>query len=169
MRYTESKLSRYAEVLLSELGQGTVDWQPNFDGSLDEPCLLPARLPNLLLNGAMGIAVGMSTDIPPHNLREVAAACIRLLDEPKATTAQLCEHVLGPDFPTGAEIITPREELQKIYESGNGTFRARARFEMEDGEIIVTELPHQVSGSQGARTDRRADAREEAADDRGPA
>ena len=148
MRYTESKLSRYAEVLLSELGQGTVDWQPNFDGSLDEPCLLPARLPNLLLNGAMGIAVGMSTDIPPHNLREVAAACIRLLDEPKATTAQLCEHVLGPDFPTGAEIITPREELQKIYESGNGTFRARARFEMEDGEIIVTELPHQVSGSK---------------------
>jgi topoisomerase IV subunit A len=148
MRYTESKLSRYAEVLLSELGQGTVDWQPNFDGSLDEPCLLPARLPNLLLNGAMGIAVGMSTDIPPHNLREVAAACVRLLDEPKATTAQLCEHVLGPDFPTGAEIITPREELQKIYETGNGTFRARARFEMEDGEIIVTELPYQVSGSK---------------------
>ncbi|MGB7903399.1 MAG: DNA topoisomerase IV subunit A [Steroidobacteraceae bacterium] len=148
MRYTESKLSRYAEVLLSELGQGTVDWQPNFDGSLDEPCLLPARLPNLLLNGAMGIAVGMSTDIPPHNLREVAAACIRLLDEPKVTTAQLCEHVLGPDFPTGAEIITPREELQKIYETGNGTFRARARFELEDGEIIVTELPHQVSGAK---------------------
>ncbi len=148
MRYTESKLSRYAEVLLSELGQGTVDWQPNFDGSLDEPQLLPARLPNLLLNGAMGIAVGMSTDIPPHNLREVAAACVRLLDEPKASTAQLCEHVLGPDFPTGAEIITPREELQKIYESGNGTFRARARFEMEDGEIIVTELPYQVSGSK---------------------
>jgi topoisomerase-4 subunit A len=148
MRYTESKLSRYAEVLLSELGQGTVDWQPNFDGSLDEPCLLPARLPNLLLNGAMGIAVGMSTDIPPHNLREVAAACVRLLDEPKATTAQLCEHVLGPDFPTGAEIITPREELLKIYETGNGTFRARARFEMEDGEIIVTELPYQVSGSK---------------------
>jgi topoisomerase-4 subunit A len=148
MRYTESKLSRYAEVLLSELGQGTVDWQPNFDGSLDEPCLLPARLPNLLLNGAMGIAVGMSTDIPPHNLREVAAACVRLLDEPKATTAQLCEHVLGPDFPTGAEIITPRDELLKIYETGNGTFRARARFEMEDGEIIVTELPYQVSGSK---------------------
>jgi topoisomerase-4 subunit A len=148
MRYTESKLSRYAEVLLSELGQGTVDWQPNFDGSLDEPCLLPARLPNLLLNGAMGIAVGMSTDIPPHNLREVAAACVRLLDEPKATTTQLCEHVLGPDFPTGAEIITAREELQKIYETGNGTFRARARFELEDGEIIVTELPYQVSGSK---------------------
>jgi len=148
MRYTESKLARYADVLLSELGQGTVDWQPNFDGSLDEPVLLPARLPNVLLNGATGIAVGMATDIPPHNLREVAAACLRMLDEPKATTAQLCEHVLGPDFPTGAEIITPREELQKIYESGNGTFRARARFEMEDGEIIVTELPHQVSGSK---------------------
>jgi topoisomerase-4 subunit A len=148
MRYTESKLARYADVLLSELGQGTVDWQPNFDGSLEEPALLPARLPNLLLNGATGIAVGMATDIPPHNLREVAAACVRLLDEPKATTAQLCEHVLGPDFPTGAEIITPREELQRIYETGNGTFRARARFELEDGEIIVTELPHQVSGSK---------------------
>ena len=148
MRYTESKLTRYAEVLLAELGQGTVDWQPNFDGSLDEPTLLPARLPNLLLNGATGIAVGMATDIPPHNLREVAAACVRLLDEPKATTAQLCEHVKGPDFPTGAEIITSREELLKIYETGNGTFRARARFELEEGEIIVTELPYQVSGSK---------------------
>jgi len=148
MRYTESKLTRYAEVLLSELGQGTVDWTPNFDGSLDEPALLPARLPNLLLNGATGIAVGMATDIPPHNLREVAVACVRLLDEPKATTAQLCEHVLGPDLPTGAEIITPRDELLRIYETGNGTFRARARFEVEDGEIIVTELPYQVSGSK---------------------
>ena len=148
MRYTESKLTRYAEVLLAELGQGTVDWVPNFDGSLDEPSLLPARLPNLLLNGAMGIAVGMATDIPPHNLREVAAACVRLLEEPKATTRQLCEHVLGPDFPTGAEIITPREELLKIYETGNGTFRARARFEVEDGEIVITELPFQVSGSK---------------------
>ena len=148
MRYTESKLTRYADVLLSELGQGTVDWQPNFDGSLDEPVLLPARLPNLLLNGATGIAVGMATDIPPHNLKEVAAACVRMLDEPKATTAQLCEHVRGPDFPTGAEIITPRDELRRIYESGNGTFRARARFELEDGEIIVTELPYQVSGSK---------------------
>ena len=148
MRYTESKLTRYADVLLSELGQGTVDWQPNFDGSLDEPVLLPARLPNLLLNGATGIAVGMATDIPPHNLKEIAAACVRLLDEPKATTAQLCEHVHGPDFPTGAEIITPRVELLRIYESGNGTFRARARFEAEDGEIIVTELPYQVSGSK---------------------
>jgi topoisomerase-4 subunit A len=148
MRYTESKLTRYADVLLSELGQGTVDWTPNFDGSLDEPALLPARLPNLLLNGATGIAVGMATDIPPHNLREVAAACVRLLDEPRATAAQLCEHVLGPDLPTGAEIITPRDELLRIYETGNGTFRARARFEIEDGEIIVTELPYQVSGSK---------------------
>jgi len=148
MRYTESKLARYAEVLLAELGQGTVDWTPNFDGSLEEPALLPARLPNLLLNGAMGIAVGMATDIPPHNLREVAAACVRLLEDPKATTWQLCEHVLGPDFPTGAEIITPREDLLKIYETGNGTFRARARFEVEDGEIVITELPFQVSGSK---------------------
>jgi topoisomerase-4 subunit A len=148
MRYTESKLTRYAEVLLSELGQGTVDWQPNFDGSLEEPALLPARLPNLLLNGATGIAVGMATDIPPHNLREVAAACVRLLDEPNATLAQLCEHVHGPDFPTGAEIITPRAELLAIYASGNGTFRARARYEMDDGEIVITELPYQVSGAK---------------------
>jgi len=148
MRYTESKLTRYAEVLLSELGQGTVDWQPNFDGSLDEPALLPARLPNLLLNGATGIAVGMATDIPPHNLREVAAACVRLLDEPSATLAQLCEHVQGPDFPTGAEIITPRAELLALYHGGNGTFRARARYEMDDGEIVVTELPYQVSGAK---------------------
>ncbi len=148
MRYTESKLTRYAEVLLSELGQGTVEWQPNFDGSLEEPALLPARLPNLLLNGATGIAVGMATDIPPHNLKEVAAACVRLLDEPNATLAQLCEHIHGPDFPTGAEIITPRAELQAIYESGNGTFRARARYEMDDGEIVINELPYQVSGSK---------------------
>jgi topoisomerase-4 subunit A len=148
MRYTESKLTRYAEVLLSELGDGTVDWTPNFDGTLEEPSLLPARLPNVLLNGATGIAVGMATDIPPHNLREVAAACVRLLEEPKATLAQLLEHVQGPDFPTGAEIISPREELAKLYETGNGTFRARARYESEDGEIVVTELPYQVSGAK---------------------
>jgi topoisomerase-4 subunit A len=148
MRYTESRLTRYAEVLLSELGEGTADWVPNFDGTLDEPSLLPARLPNVLLNGATGIAVGMATDIPPHNLREVAAACVRLLDEPKATVAQLLEHVQGPDFPTGAEIISSREDLARIYETGNGTFRARARYEIEDGEIIVTELPHQVSGAK---------------------
>jgi topoisomerase-4 subunit A len=148
MRYTESKLTRYAEVLLSEVGEGTVDWAANFDGTLEEPSLLPARLPNVLLNGATGIAVGMATDIPPHNLREVAAACVRLLEDPKATLPQLLEHVQGPDFPTGAEIISPREELAKIYETGNGTFRARARYEVEDGEIIVTELPYQVSGSK---------------------
>ena len=148
MRYTESKLARYAEVLLAELAQGTVEWVPNFDGTLDEPSLLPARLPNVLLNGATGIAVGMATDIPPHNLREIAAACVRLLDDPKATLGQLCEHVRGPDFPTGAEIITPREELRKIYATGNGTFRARACYESEEGEIVVTELPYQVSGAK---------------------
>jgi topoisomerase-4 subunit A len=148
MRYTESKLARYAEVLLAELAQGTVEWVPNFDGTLDEPSLLPARLPNVLLNGATGIAVGMATDIPPHNLREIAAACVRLLDDPKATLEQLCEHVRGPDFPTGAEIITPREELRKIYATGNGTFRARACYESEEGEIVVTELPYQVSGAK---------------------
>ncbi len=148
MRYTESRLTRYAEVLLSELGEGTADWVPNFDGTLEEPSLLPARLPNVLLNGATGIAVGMATDIPPHNLREVAAACVRLLDDPTATVAQLLEHVQGPDFPTGAEIVSSREDLARIYETGNGTFRARGRYEIEDGEIIVTELPHQVSGAK---------------------
>ena len=148
MRYTESKLTRYADVLLSELGDGTVEWTPNFDGTLEEPSLLPARLPNVLLNGAAGIAVGMATDIPPHNLREVAAACVHLLEDPKATLAELLEHVQGPDFPTGAEIISPRDELAKIYETGNGTFRARARYELDDGEIVVTELPYQVSGSK---------------------
>jgi len=137
MRYTESKLTRYADVLLAEVGQGTVDWTPNFDGTLEEPALLPARLPNLLLNGATGIAVGMATDIPPHNLREVAAACVRLLEDPKATVEQLCEHVLGPDLPTGAEIITSREELRRLYATGNGIFRARARYEVDDGEAIA--------------------------------
>ena len=114
-------LSRYSEVLLSELGQGTVDWVPNFDGTLNEPATLPARLPNLLLNGTTGIAVGMATDVPPHNLREVAAACVRLLDEPGATVEQLCEHIQGPDFPTEAEVITPKADLLKIYESGRGS------------------------------------------------
>ncbi len=115
MRYTESKLTRYAEVMLSELGQGTVDWVPNFDGALDEPAMLPARVPNILLNGTTGIAVGMATDIPPHNLREVVSACIHLLDAPKATVAELCEHVKGPDFPTDAELITHADEIRKIY------------------------------------------------------
>ncbi|WP_312224832.1 DNA topoisomerase IV subunit A [Stutzerimonas nitrititolerans] len=148
MRYTEARLSRYSEVLLSELGQGTVDWVPNFDGTLDEPATLPARLPNLLLNGTTGIAVGMATDVPPHNLREVAAACVRLLDEPSATVEQLCEHVQGPDFPTEAEIVTPRADLLKIYETGRGSVRMRAVYRVEDGDIVVTALPHQVSGAK---------------------
>jgi len=148
MRYTEARLSRYSEVLLTELGQGTADWVPNFDGTLDEPAVLPARLPNILLNGTTGIAVGMATDVPPHNLREVASACVRLLDEPKATIEQLCEHVQGPDYPTEAEIITPRHDLLKIYESGRGSVRMRAVYRVEDGDIVVTALPHQVSGAK---------------------
>ncbi|MDU9413608.1 DNA topoisomerase IV subunit A [Pseudomonas sp. zfem005] len=148
MRYTEARLSRYSEVLLTELGQGTVDWGPNFDGTLNEPLVLPARLPNILLNGTTGIAVGMATDVPPHNLREVAAACVRLLDEPKATVEQLCEHIPGPDYPTEAEIITPRADLLKIYETGRGSVRMRAVYQIEDGDIVVTALPHQVSGAK---------------------
>ncbi|MCQ4322251.1 DNA topoisomerase IV subunit A [Stutzerimonas stutzeri] len=148
MRYTEARLSRYSEVLLTELGQGTVDWVPNFDGTLNEPATLPARLPNLLLNGTTGIAVGMATDVPPHNLREVAAACVRLLDDPKTTVEELCEHVQGPDYPTEAEIITPRADLLKIYETGRGSVRMRAVYRVEDGDVVVTSLPHQVSGSK---------------------
>ena len=148
MRYTESRLRPYAQTLLSELGQGTVEWTPNFDGTLEEPKLLPARLPNVLLNGTQGIAVGMATDIPPHNLKEMAAACIELLDDPETTLATLCKHVQGPDFPTGAEIITPRSELRAIYKTGNGTFRARAVYEVEDGEIVIHGLPYQVSGAK---------------------
>ncbi|MBA1230335.1 DNA topoisomerase IV subunit A [Pseudomonas viridiflava] len=148
MRYTEARLSRYSEVLLSELGQGTADWVPNFDGTLDEPAVLPARLPNILLNGTTGIAVGMATDVPPHNLREVASACVHLLDEPKATIQELCEHILGPDYPTEAEIITPRADLLKIYETGRGSVRMRAVYRIEDGDIVVTSLPHQVSGAK---------------------
>ena len=135
-------------MLLSELGQGTADWGPNFDGTLDEPLVLPARLPNILLNGTTGIAVGMATDVPPHNLREVATACVRLLDEPKATVEQLCEHIQGPDYPTEAEIITPRADLLKMYETGKGSVRMRAVYHIEDGDIIVTALPHQVSGAK---------------------
>jgi len=148
MRYTESKLRPYAETLLAELEQGTVEWTPNFDGSLDEPSLLPARLPNVLLNGATGIAVGMATDIPPHNLREVVGACVRVLDEPDVALKDLLKLVPGPDFPTGGEIITPKSELRALYESGGGTFRARATYEIGDGEVIVTALPYQVSGSK---------------------
>lgn len=148
MRYTESRLAPYAEVLLQELSDGTVDWVPNFDGTLDEPSILPARLPNLLLNGTTGIAVGMATDVPPHNLREVTSACIRLLDQPQADTAELCEHVLGPDFPTGAEIVTPRSELLSMYETGRGSVRMRAVYTREQGDIVITELPYQVSGAK---------------------
>ena len=148
MRYTEARLAPYAEVLLSELGQGTVDWAPNFDGTLEEPLLLPARLPNVLLNGAAGIAVGMATDIPPHNLDEVAKAAILLMDKPKSTVEELCEIILGPDFPTGAEIITPRAELIEAYKSGHGSVRMRACYEKENDEIIITALPYQTSGGK---------------------
>ncbi len=148
MRYTESRLTRYASLLLSELGQGTVEWQPNFDGTLEEPVLLPARVPNVLLNGATGIAVGMATDIPPHNLREVVSACVLLLDEPESTLGDLCKKVKGPDFPTGGEIITPSAEIRQMYKTGNGSIRARAVYEIEDGEIVITQLPYQVSGSR---------------------
>ncbi len=145
MRYTEAKLTRYAEVLLGELGSGTVDWAPNFDGTLEEPVFLPARLPNLLLNGTTGIAVGMATDIPPHNLREVANACMHLLEEPEATTAQLMKFIKGPDLPTGAEIISPRADLKEFYEKGVGSFKARATYVIEDGNVVVNAFPWQVS------------------------
>jgi len=148
MRYTESKLTRYADVLLGELAHGTVDWQPNFDGSMEEPMILPSRLPNLLLNGTQGIAVGMATDIPPHNLREVAAACIHLLEDPEATTAALMKHIKGPDLPTGGEIVSPRADIKEFYEKGVGAFKARAMYEIEDGNIVVTALPYQVSGTK---------------------
>lgn len=148
MRYTESRLRGYADVLLGELGQGTVDWKPNFDGTMDEPEILPARLPNVLLNGGSGIAVGMATDIPPHNLREVADACVHMLDNPKATVDDLCEYVQGPDFPTEAELITPREEILELYKTGRGSLKARAAYTIESGEIVITALPYQVSGSK---------------------
>ncbi len=148
MRYTESRLSPFARLLLQELGQGTVEWVPNFDGTLLEPALLPARVPNVLLNGTTGIAVGMATDIPPHNLREVVGAAVHLLGSPKATVEELCEHILGPDYPTEAEIITPRTEIAKIYQGGGGTLRMRARYIREGRDIIVTALPYQVSGAR---------------------
>ncbi|MGB5305053.1 MAG: DNA topoisomerase IV subunit A [Gammaproteobacteria bacterium] len=148
MRYTEARLAPIAEVLLAELGQGTVDWVPNFDGTLEEPKLLPARLPAVLLNGATGIAVGMATDIPPHNLREVAQAAILMLDKPGSTVDELCEIIQGPDFPTGAEIITPQAELVEAYRSGSGSVRMRACYEIENGDIVVTALPYQTSGSK---------------------
>ncbi|MCW8877964.1 MAG: DNA topoisomerase IV subunit A [Kangiellaceae bacterium] len=148
MRYTESRLSKYAAVLLSELGQGTVEWAPNFDGTMKEPKVLPARLPNLLLNGTTGIAVGMATDIPPHNIKEIASAAIHLLDNPKATLEEVHEMVPGPDFPTNAEIITPKSDILKMYQSGRGSIKMRASYIIEDGEVVVTAMPHQVSGSK---------------------
>ncbi len=146
MRYTESRLTKYAQLMLAELAQGTVEWQPNFDGELSEPVVLPSRLPNILLNGVSGIAVGMSTDIPPHNLREVVAATVHLLEKPRATVSDLLKFIAGPDFPTGAEIITPPEDLRTIYETGHGSVRVRASYKMEDDAIVITELPHQSSG-----------------------
>jgi len=148
MRYTESRLTRYAELLLQELGSGTVEWAPNFDGTMDEPTMLPARVPNLLLNGGSGIAVGMATDIPPHNLREVVNACVALLDDPDLTTRKLMAHVKGPDLPTGGEIVSPRADLAQMYDTGSGSFRARATYEIEDGEIVIDALPFQVSGAK---------------------
>ena len=148
MRYTESRLRNYAELLLAELGHGTVDWKPNFDGTLQEPEILPARLPNVLLNGGSGIAVGMATDIPPHNLREVADACIHLIDHPDADLKQLCEFIQGPDFPTGAELVSSREEILDIYRTGRGALKARACYRFESGEIVITALPFQASGTK---------------------
>jgi topoisomerase-4 subunit A len=145
MRYTESRLTPFAQVLLSELEQGTVAWVPNFDGTLEEPKIMPARLPHVLLNGTTGIAVGMATDIPPHNVREVAAACVRLLEKPDATTGELMKHIQGPDYPTEAEIVTSKAEIRAMYNSGNGSIRARAKWQRENGEIVITALPHQVS------------------------
>lgn len=148
MRYTESRLAGYAKSLLQELGQGTVDWAPNFDGTLREPVVLPARLPNLLLNGTTGIAVGMSTDVPPHNLKEVASALVHLIDNPKATVAQLMTHIKGPDFPTGGELVSPASDITEIYTTGSGTIRLRASYKLEGGDIVITSLPHQISGAK---------------------
>ena len=148
MRYTEAKLSRFAEVLLNELGQGTVDWVPNFDGTLEEPSVLPARLPHILLNGVTGIAVGMATDIPPHNVRELANACAMLLDNSKAELSDVLEHVNGPDYPTEAEIITPKSDIQKLYETGRGSIKMRAVYTEENGDVVITALPHQASGAK---------------------
>ena len=148
MRYTEARLSAYAELLLAELQQGTVDWVDNFDGTLQEPSLLPARLPNVLLNGAMGIAVGMSSDILPHNLTEVANACIHLLDNPNASLDDISTFIKGPDFPTAAEIITPPDAIWSMYESGNGSVKMRAVYRQEKQNIVITALPYQVSGEK---------------------
>ncbi|WGW00798.1 DNA topoisomerase IV subunit A [Vibrio sp. YMD68] len=148
MRYTEAKLSKFAEVLLGELGQGTVEWQPNFDGTMKEPQMLPARLPHILLNGITGIAVGMATDIPPHNVREVASAAIHLLDSPKAELNDVMGFIQGPDYPTEAEIISPRSDIEKIYRTGRGSIKMRAVWHKEGNDIVISALPHQVSGAK---------------------
>lgn len=148
MRYTESRLMPYAKVLLQELALGTVDWEPNFDGTMDEPVVLPARLPNLLLNGTTGIAVGLSTDVPPHNIREVASACVELIDNPSATIAQVMKHIKGPDFPSGGELVSPKSEIREVYKTGGGTLRLRASWKVENDDIVITSLPYQVSGSK---------------------
>ncbi len=148
MRYTEAKLSKFAEVLLGELGQGNVDWQPNFDGTMKEPQMLPARLPHILLNGVTGIAVGMATDIPPHNVREIADATIHLIDHPKAELPDVMQFVKGPDYPTEAEIISPQADLEKIYRTGRGSIKSRAIWHKEGAEVVITALPHQVSGAK---------------------
>ena len=148
MRYTESRLSRFSEVLLAELGQGTVDWVPNFDGTMNEPKTLPARLPHILLNGITGIAVGMATDIPPHNVCEIADACVHLIESPKAEVSDLLAFVKGPDYPTDAEIITPKSDIEKIYQTGRGSIKMRAVYDIEQGEIVITALPHQASGGK---------------------
>ena len=148
MRYTESRLKPYARTLLAELGLGTVDWVANFDGTINEPIVLPARLPNILLNGPTGIAVGLSTDVPPHNLREVASALVHLIDNPKATLAQIMKHIKGPDFPTGGELVSPRADIKQIYNTGNGTLRLRATYRQENGDIVIDTLPYQISGGK---------------------
>jgi topoisomerase-4 subunit A len=148
MRYTESRLSAFADILLAELDQGTVEWVPNFDGTLDEPEQLPAQLPHVLLNGTTGIAVGMATDIPPHNVREVVKACVALLDDPNLSVKALIKFIPAPDFPTKAEIITPKADLQRLYETGNGSLKMRAVYHMEDDEVVIDALPHQVSGAK---------------------
>ena len=148
MRYTEARLTPFAQLLLSETNMGTVDWIPNFDGTLQEPAILSARVPHVLLNGVSGIAVGMATDIPPHNLCELIDACITLLDSTKPTIEQVMKSINGPDYPTEAEIITPRKDIKAMYKSGHGSIRMRAKYEQESGGIVITALPHQVSGSK---------------------
>ncbi|CAA0116939.1 DNA topoisomerase 4 subunit A [BD1-7 clade bacterium] len=148
MRYTESRLARFSQVLLDELGQGTVDWAPNFDGTMEEPTVLPARVPSLLLNGTTGIAVGMATDIPPHNLREVVSACIRLIETPSAGLSEIMEHIQGPDYPTEAEIISSRQDIEQAYRTGRGSIKMRAVYSMEGSDVVITALPHQTSGAK---------------------